>query len=46
MKKTGDIVFDVIDVLVGIDSAECQMRVSSHSLPPSLPPSLSISEES
>lgn len=32
MKKTGDIVFDVIDVLVGIDSAECQMRNLGESL--------------
>ena len=27
-KKLADISFDVIDVVVGFDSAECQIRVS------------------
>ncbi len=29
-KKLADMSFDVIDVLIGFDSAECQMRVGPY----------------
>ena len=31
-KKLADMSFDVIDVLIGFDSAECQMRVGPYQL--------------